>query len=128
MRDYQRPCFCAFTEDNSIYWVIPISSKVDKFEEVYNDKIKRYGKCDTIDFCHILGHKKAVLIQNMIPVTEEYVMNEYIDPNRKPVKISEEAAKRIIHKAKKVLVLQRSGVDLLYGDVLDTEKKLSCLV
>lgn len=67
MRDHQRPCFCAFTEDNSIYWVIPISSKVDKFEEVYNDKIKRYGKCDTIDFCHILGHKKAVLIQNMIP-------------------------------------------------------------
>lgn len=55
-------------------------------------------------------------------------MNEYIDPNRKPVKISEEASKRIIHKAKKVLVLQRSGVDLLYGDVLDTEKKLSCLV
>lgn len=124
MQEHKRPCFCAFTEDGKIFWLIPISSKVDKFEKVYADKIHRYGKCDTIDFCHILGRKKAVLIQNMCPVTEKYILNEYLDPHDKPVQICDKVRKRIIHKAKKVLVLQRKGVDLLFGRVLDIIPRL----
>ena len=122
--EHNRPYFCAFTEDNRIFWLVPISSKVDKFEHIYNTKIKRYGKCDTIDFCHILGRKKAVLIQNMCPVTQEFILNEYNDPHNKPVQLCEKVRKRITHKAKKVLVLQRKGVDLLFGRVLDIIPRL----
>lgn len=124
MQEHKRPCFCAFTENNSIFWLVPISSKVDKFEKVYQEKIKRYGKCDTIDFCYILGRKKAALIQNMCPVTEEYILNEYLDPHNNPVQICDKNRKRIISKAKKVLILQRKGIDLLFGNVLEIEKKL----
>lgn len=123
--EHNRPYFCAFTEDSRIFWLVPISSKVDKFERIYNDKVKRYGKCDTIDFCHILGRKKAVLIQNMCPVTQEFILNEYNDPHGKPVQLCEKVRKRITHKAKKVLVLHRKGVDLLFGDVLKIKKELS---
>lgn len=122
--EHNRPYFCAFTENNRIFWLVPISSKVDKFESIYATKIKRYGKCDTIDFCHILGRKKAALIQNMCPVTQEFVLNEYHDPHGKPVQLCEKVRKRITHKSKKVLALQRKGIDLLFGDVLNTEKKL----
>ena len=124
MQEHKRPCFYAFTEDNSIFWLIPISSKVDKFEKVYQEKIKRYGKCDTIDFCYILGRKKAVLIQNMCPVTKEYILNEYLDPHNNPVQLCDKTRKRIISKAKKVLILQRKGIDLLFGDVLKIEDDL----
>jgi hypothetical protein len=123
-REHNRPYFCAFTENDSIFWVIPISSKVKKFENIYAAKVKRYGKCDTIDFCSVLGRKKAVLIQNMCPITKEYVLNKYLDTHQNPVQICDKVRKRIIHKAKKVLALQRNGIDLLFGDVLQIEKKL----
>lgn len=123
-KEHNRPYFCAFTENGRVFWLVPISSKVDKFESIYATKIKRYGKCDTIDFCHILGRKKAVLIQNMHPVTQDFVLNEYNDPHGKPVQLCEKVRKRISHKAKKVLALQRKGVDLLFGDVLKIEKEL----
>ena len=123
-RPHNRPCFCAFTENNIVYWLIPISSKVDKFEKIYRAKSERFGKCDTIDFCNILGHKKAVLIQNMIPVSEQYVLNEYADATNNPVCISDKTRKRIIHKAKKVLALHRNGFGLIFGDVLEIERQL----
>ena len=122
--EHNRPYFCAFTEDSRIFWLVPISSKVDKFERIYNNKVSRYGKCDTIDFCHILGRKKAVLIQNMCPVTQEFILNEYNDPHDKPVQLCEKVRKRITHKAKKVLVLHHKGIDLLFGDVLKIKEEL----
>lgn len=126
-QQHKRPCFYAFTSDNHIFWLVPISSKVDKFERIYDTKIKRYGKCDTIDFCSVLGRKKAVLIQNMFPVTAKYVLNEYLDPHHKPVQVCSKVHKRIIHKAKKVLELQRKGIDLIFGNVLEIEKDLLSL-
>ena len=122
--EHNRPYICAFTEDSRIFWLVPISSKVDKFERIYNNKVGRYGKCDTIDFCHILGRKKAVLIQNMCPVTQEFILNEYNDPHDKPVQLCEKVRKRITHKAKKVLVLHHKGIDLLFGDVLKIKEEL----
>lgn len=124
MQEHKRPCFYAFTENDIIFWLIPISSKVSKFEKVYQEKIKRYGKCDTIDFCCILGRKKAILIQNMCPVTSKYILNEYLDTHDNPVQLCDKTRKRIISKAKKVLILQRKGIDLLFGDVLKIEKEL----
>ena len=52
-------------------------------------------------------------------------VNEYNDPHGKPVQLCEKVRKRITHKAKKVLVLHRKGVDLLFGDVLKIKKELS---
>lgn len=122
---HHRPCYCAFTEDGIVFWLIPISSKVQKFERIYNEKKSRCKRCDTIDFCEILGHKKAVLIQNMCPVTAEYLLNEYLDDNHMPVQISNSDKKRIISKAKKVLLLQRRGYNLIFGDVLTTACRIS---
>lgn len=48
--------------------MIPFSSRVSKFTGIYNKKIQKYGKCDTIVFGDVLGHRKAFLIQNMEPV------------------------------------------------------------
>lgn len=120
--NHNRPCFCAFA-DNDVFWLIPISSRVDKFERIYNQKIARYGKCDTIDFCEILGHRKAVLLQNMCPVTDRYIKNEYINDGA-PVQINHKDRKKLISKAKKVVALQKKGLNLIFGDVLET---LTCL-
>lgn len=120
---HHRPCLCAFTENSHIFWLVPISSKVAKFERICNHKIAKCGKCDTIDFCEILGHRKAVLIQNMFPVTADYILNEY-QADSVPVQINRKDQKRIIRKAKHVLHLQRNGVNLIFGGVLELESRM----
>ena len=118
-----RPCFCAFKE-NDLYWMIPISSQIKKFESVYSNKIKKFNKCDTIAFADLLGNKKAFLIQNMCPVTDQYIRNEYLDKHSNPVRICERREKTIISQAKKVLNLHRRGTTLIFGDILKIEEEL----
>ena len=63
--------------NTGLFWVIPISSQVSKYTAIYNNKLQRHGKCDTIVFGDVVGHRKAFLIQNMCPVTPKYIKDEY---------------------------------------------------
>ena len=123
---HDRPCFYAFKDPNhDIYWMIPFSSQVNKYRGYYNQKMQKYHRCDTIAFGDVLGHQKAFLIQNMCPITDEYVKNEYIDSRANiPVRIDGAFEKDLIAKAKKVLALQRKGHKLIFPNVLDIESKL----
>ena len=123
---HDRPCFYAFQDNKTgLYWLIPFSSQVNKFSAIYNKKMQKYNKCDTIVFGKVLGHTKAFLIQNMCPVTVEYIKNEYIDSNKNiPVRISGSLEKELINKATKVLALQRKGIPLIFPDVLKIEGEL----
>ncbi len=121
---HDRPCFYAIYDNHTgTYWVVPFSSQVRKFKEIYNSKVKKYGKCDTIDFACVLGQEKAFLIQNMCPVTQRYIKNEYLSKTR-PVCISRKDELRIVAKAKKILALHRKGVKLIFPDVISIEQKL----
>lgn len=123
---HDRPCFYAFKDERTgLYWMIPFSSQVAKFKGYYNAKISKYGKCDTITFGEVLGFEKAFLIQNMCPVTEQYIKNEYIDKRTSvPVRIDGRFESELINKAKRVLALQRKGIKLIFPDVLKIEKEL----
>ncbi len=123
---HDRPCFCAFYDSSKgLYWMIPFSSKTAKFHTIHQQKIQKYGYCDTIAFGDVLGHEKAFLIQNMCPVTPQYVKNEYIDSaSNLPVRLDGQTEKEIIQKAKKVLALQRKGIPLIFPNVLKIEQEL----
>ena len=122
---HDRPCFYAFEDAKTgLFWLIPFTSKVSKFQAVYNDKINKYNKCDTIVFGKVLGHQKAFLIQNMCPITQAYIRNEYLDGNNVPVRINGVLEQELIKKATKVLKLQRLGKKLIFPDVLSIEASL----
>ncbi len=125
-KPHNRPCYYSFKDKvTEIYWVIPISSQTAKFQGIYDGKVLRYGECDTIHFGYVLGERKAFLIQNMCPVIDEYINNQYIDSaTGKPVSISAKVSSEIERKAKKVLMLQRRGHRLIFPDVLNIEKQL----
>lgn len=40
-----RPCFYTFPDPHHkiLHWCVPISSKVSKYQEVYNSKLEKYG-------------------------------------------------------------------------------------
>ena len=122
---HDRPCFYAFQDPNTkLYWMIPLSSKVSKFQRVFQAKIARNGRCDTIVFGYVLGQKKAFLIQNMCPIDDSYIRNEYLDGSNNPVRITGNLERELESKAIKVLNLQRKGKRLIFPDVLLIEKKL----
>ncbi len=77
---HNRPCFFAFRDSKhpEIYWIIPISSKYEKYKKIAEDKTKKYGHCNTIRFGTVLGRNTAFLIQNMCPATKDY-LTAYID-------------------------------------------------
>lgn len=123
---HDRPCFYAIKgSEENIYWMIPISSKIEKFKRLYNDKIKKYGKCDTIIFGIVKDCNAAFLIQNMFPVTQEYIREEYRDlKTKKSVRIDFKIEQEIKKKACRVLSLERKGVKLLFANSLEIESKL----
>jgi hypothetical protein len=64
---------------NSEYsWVIPLSSKVDKYKKMYEDDLKRGKKPIKYHFIKISGKESVVLIQNAFPVSNKNIKEPYI--------------------------------------------------
>lgn len=115
---HNRPCFFAFPDAKipEIYWIVPISSKFEKFKRIEEAKIQKYGKCNTIRFGTVLGRNTAFLIQNMCPATEKY-LTAYIDKNNQPIRIDDRIASDVIKNAREVLGMARRGAKVIFPDV-----------
>lgn len=97
--------------------MIPFSSQVEKFHGIYEQKIQKYRQCDTIVFGEVMGHEKAFLIQNMCPITEKYIKNEYHDSRAHiPVRINGQLEKELKQKANKILALIEPYSSILIDD------------
>jgi hypothetical protein len=122
--EHKRPCYYAFKEGD-IYWMIPISSEIEKYEYEYAKSIDKYGMCDTISLVYVKGNKNAALIQNMIPVIEKYIDNIYTYFNTNtPIEINDKKKKEINAKARKVVRFARKGKKLTFTPILEIEKRL----
>jgi hypothetical protein len=124
--EHNRPSFyCIIDPLNGLYWLIPISSQVEKYQKEYDKKIKKHKDVDTIVFGFVMGKKKAFLIQNMFPIIPKYITNEYIDSvTRNPVVINDSLKSELNRRSKKVLSLQRKGFKLIFPDVIKIEQIL----
>ena len=98
--DSTRPnYFCVKMENDNILWFIPMSSKVEKYEEIIKDKMQKYKKCDTIVIGNYRGRDNAFLIQNMFPIINKYI--DHIDTVQgKALQVPSETRKLILDKVK----------------------------
>lgn len=121
----KRPCYYCIRDDNNkgIYWLIPISSKVDKYKEIYEYKLYKYGKVDTLVFGKVNNDLKAFLIQNMFPITVKYIAEKYVR-NNMDVEITYTLKKEIDIKAKFILSLAERGKNVLFTDIIRIKKIL----
>lgn len=122
---HSRPCFFAFPDSKApeIYWIIPISSKYEKFKQIAEKKIQKYGKCNTIRFGTVLGRRTAFLIQNMCPATEKYLI-AYIDKNNQPIRIDDRIAADVVKNAREVLGMAKRGAKVIFPDVFRIYRSL----
>ena len=128
----KRPCYFCFKskENDKIIWFVPVSTKVDKYKKIYENKIQKQIKLgktpsiDTIVFGYVANTYSTFLIQNMFPVTEEYIESQYIK-NKIPIRLSNKLQNEIISKAKKVLKLYEHGMkNILFPNIDEILKKL----
>ena len=113
----KRPCYYCFKSkkyDDTI-WFIPVSTKIEKYQKIYNYKIQKQIKLgkkpsiDTIVFGNVANTYSVFLIQNMFPVTKKYVESQYIK-NKVAIRLSNKLQTEVIYKANKVLNLYNHGM------------------
>jgi len=75
----KRPHFFAIKDEKtSLIWLVPLSSKVEKFQAIIDKKTAEGKPSDVIQIVKIQGQKSVVLFANMFPVSEKYILNQYV--------------------------------------------------
>lgn len=121
----KRPCYFCFNdlEDKEIIWFVPISSKVDKYKTIYNNKKLSNKKVYNFVFGKVLGKEKVFLIQNIFPTKEQYIESKYII-KMQDVEIAESFKKEIIRIATNVIKLSKKGINIPFYDIMKMKKIL----
>lgn len=117
--------FSFFTiKDKDILWFVPLSSKVEKYKKIVDDKMKRYGRCDTILIREVLGKDAAILLQNAFPTLEKYIDHPHLLENGKPAKVVETLKEEILQNFEYFLKLKSKGVNLFFTGIDKIKEKL----
>ena len=120
----RRPYYLAVKENSGIIWLIPISHQVEKYrEKIKNDEAK-HGECLHCHIIRFMNEERAVLIGNMIPVTEEYIKGEFTIGGFHYVVREQKAIREVKKRASRYLSLVREGKLHPYVDILTIERKL----
>ena len=121
-----KPCFFVFQDSVTpeILWLVPISSNYAKYKVLYDKKVEKYKKCNTIRFGEVLGKQAAFLIQNICPVTQAYIREFYVDKNGIEIQIDGRIAQDVIANAREVLAITKRGARIIFPDVNAIHKVL----
>ncbi len=120
-----RPHFLAIQDNKNkeLYWMIPISSQVEKYKKIIVKKVKRYGKCNTIIIGKFAGRENAFLIQNAFPIISSYLDHVHTIEN-KPVTIHSELERELSVNLREVLAMYRRGIRLIFSDIEGIQRKM----
>lgn len=112
--------YCVKDENIGLYWMVPITSQYEKFS-IIREKIVNSGKqCKGIVLGEYDSCKAAFLIQNMFPVTEEYIDHIHTK-NGNPVPVKRELQKKIRKNVKSLLALNAKGIKVTFTDITRLE-------
>lgn len=114
-RGKKRPTYFTI-EDKEILWFIPLSSKVEKYQKIFDKKVERFGFCNTIMIEEILGQKNVILLQNAFPTLKKYIDHIHTIDG-KPAKVPETLSKLILTNFRYLLKLKSKGINLFFADI-----------
>lgn len=112
----KRPCYCCKETEMGIYWMVPLSSKIDKFRNNFAESESKYGRCITIVLGRFAGKDAAFLIQNAFPVKENYIADIY-KKNGNPIPVHTKLQQLIYGKLQGSMAIHRKGYNTFYTDI-----------
>lgn len=123
----KRPCYFCFRDkkNKEIVWFVPISTKYDKYKEIYNRKKGKVGKKPVYNFVfgNVLGKPAVFLIQNIFPTVEKYIEEKYVNSNR-DVEIPKIVKDEIIKTSLRVVKLAEEGINIPFNNIIEMKKVL----
>lgn len=116
-----RPTFyCLKDEKTSLLWVVPLSSRVEKYQKVADKQAERYGKSLGIYIGSFDGKSAAFLIQNMFPITEKY-LDHIHTRNGNPVPVKKSIQEEVKSRMQKARRLVLRGNNVVFPDIRKLE-------
>ncbi len=111
-KEANRPHYYCFKEEETgLYWMIPLSSRIDKYKKIISQRVISGKSCDILHIMKLDNGKESVfLIQDMFPITKEYIERTYTISGNHLMVTSEHSALEIEKKAKKVMNLLKKGI------------------
>lgn len=117
-----RPTFyCLKDEKSSLLWVVPMSSRVEKYQSIVDKQIERYGQSLGIYIGTFDGKPSAFLIQNMFPITEDY-LDHIHTRNGNPVPVKESVKSEVRSRMQKARRLVSRGKNVVFPNIRRLEK------
>lgn len=106
-----RPHYVAFLDaETLLYWFVPCSSKVDKYEKIIEQKKNNHKPTDSIRVEIIQDKKTVLLFQDMFPISLMYIKEQYIRGGQEVYIADLKVVKDLERTAKKVIKLLRRGI------------------
>lgn len=118
-----RPTFLCLrdTGNEGLLWMVPMSTRVEKFQAICDKQRAKYGKCLTIVIGEFDGRNAAFLLQNMFPVTEKY-LDHIHTRNGNPVPVKYTIAQEVRSNMQRLRQLINRGQKVVFPDVKRLEK------
>lgn len=107
-----RPHYYCFQENETgIYWMIPLSGRLDKYRHLMEKREQQKKPCDILHIARLDDGRESVFLrQDMFPVTEDYIEREYTVGGNHLLLSSERTAETIERKARLVMEMLKHGV------------------
>lgn len=111
-KEQNRPHYYCFEDsENGIYWMIPLSSRIDKYQRIIDKRLAAGKPCDTLYIVELDNNRKNVfLIQDIFPITADYIEREYTIAGNPMMLTSEHVAREIEKRARRVVGLLKRGI------------------
>lgn len=127
-KEENRPHYYCFQDERTkLYWLIPLSKKVDKARETIEKRLKENKKCDILHIGKLYDNTESVfLIADMFPILEEYIERPYLFGNTEYEIKDKKLIREVNKKAKNILYMIHKGVKFTPRqiDVLKIERYL----
>lgn len=109
-----------------VCWVIPLSSRVEKYKSYYNNEIKKYGESVKFHFTKIGGKESVLLIQNAFPISYKNIERPYLQYNKEVAIKDNKEVNSIKSKLDKMLKFVERGYTFYphQPNVLELEKEI----
>lgn len=110
-----RPTYLTI-KDGELLWFIPLSSKIEKYQKIINQKNKKYGNCKSILIRKIAGKNTVILLQNAFPTLEKYISHPHV-LNGKHLKVINTLKDEIYNNFKYLLAFKEECINLFFTDI-----------
>ncbi|MCL2121443.1 MAG: hypothetical protein FWH28_04255 [Clostridiales bacterium] len=113
--------FCLKDEKTGLLWVIPMSTRIDKFSAIVEKDTARYGSCQKILIARYGDGESVFLLQSMFPILPKYIDHAHTVAGM-PMAVNPVIQEEITKRFKEIRRLYARGVKLVFPDITRLEK------